>query len=295
MHHEEVHQLDPDGDVELILRNPNAPFAVWDESEDAVVQHLSACDQRLSIKARYASYFLDWFGNMKHVSTFPLELLNIDNPFDVDGFGEPVLCRFLLSSRHLMLASSIFNKQLSGPWKESHKDPVERMRRINTTEWHLDALLILFQIIHGKNSHVPRFVDLEMLSKIATLVDYYDCHEAVQLYGDIWIDGIKDNIPNQCNRELVLWMLVSWVFSKEKIFNQVTRTAILDSKGPVPTLGLPIPQFIIGESRYVRSLLSFKIFLTHYATAQYSDFIAYLSFPKVVKLYFWGHLQKSSL
>lgn len=145
-----------------------------------------------------------------------------------------------------MLASSIFNKKLSGPWKESLKDPVERVRHIETTEWDVDALLILFQIIHGKHSHVPRSVDLEMLAKIATLVDYYDCHEAVQLYGDMWIDGIKNDLLTQCSRELVLWILVSWVFSKENIFNQVTRTAILDSKGPVSTLELPIPQFLTG-------------------------------------------------
>ncbi|KAF4865391.1 hypothetical protein CGCSCA2_v001596 [Colletotrichum siamense] len=222
-----------------------AYLVVWDESEDAVVQHLNACDQRLPIIAKYSSYYLDWFDNAKHVSIFPPELLNIDNPFDMDGFGKPPPCRFLLSSRHLMLASSIFNKKLSGPWKESLKDPVERVRHIETTEWDVDALLILFQIIHGKHSHVPRFVDLEMLAKIATLVDYYDCHEAVQLYGDMWIDGIKNDLPTQCNRELVLWILVSWVFSKENIFNQVTRTAILESKGPVPTLELPIPQFLI--------------------------------------------------
>ncbi|KAL3294011.1 Nuclear pore protein-like protein [Colletotrichum asianum] len=276
MHCEEVHQLDPDGDVELTLRNPNAPFAVWDESEDAVVQHLNACDQKLPILAKYSSYYLDWYDDAKQVSIFPPELLNIDNPFDMDGFGKPLPCRFLLSSRHLMLASSIFNKKLSGPWKESLKDPVERVRRIETTEWDVDALLILFQIIHGKHSHVPRFQPWSTTMIATKLFNY------METYGY----GIKNDLPTQCNRELVLWILVSWVFSKENVFNPVTRTAILDSKGPVPTLELPIPQLLIGMlsfcaqrsnmtqsklreySRYVRSLLSFKAFLTRYGMAQ---------------------------
>ncbi|KAH0437843.1 hypothetical protein CcaCcLH18_03739 [Colletotrichum camelliae] len=42
MRYPATYRLDPDGDVELILRNPDAPFAVWDDSEDAAVQDLSA-------------------------------------------------------------------------------------------------------------------------------------------------------------------------------------------------------------------------------------------------------------
>ncbi|KAE9580331.1 hypothetical protein CGMCC3_g3897 [Colletotrichum fructicola] len=249
MHCEEVHQLDPDGDVELILRNPNAPFAVWDESEDAVVQHLNACDQKLPVIAKYSSYYLDWFDDAKQVSIFPPELLNIDNPFDMDGFGKPPPCRFLLSSRHLMLASSIFNKKLSGPWKESLKDPVERVRHIETTEWDVDALLILFQIIHGKHSHVPRFVDLEMLAKIATLVDYYDCHEAVQLYGDMWIDGIKNDLPTQCNRELVLWILVSWVSQKRTSSTKSREQPFLKAKALFPRSSCPSLNYSSTQSK----------------------------------------------
>ncbi|KAK8075647.1 hypothetical protein PG997_010310 [Apiospora hydei] len=38
-----LHEIDPDGDIKLILRNPNAPFAVWDEdSSDLEIFNSSA-------------------------------------------------------------------------------------------------------------------------------------------------------------------------------------------------------------------------------------------------------------
>ncbi|KAH0423705.1 hypothetical protein CcaCcLH18_12001 [Colletotrichum camelliae] len=125
-------QLDPDGDVELILRNPDAPFAVWDDSEDAAVQDLNAYGPELLISTGstytprlepatptkgYFSLF-KWADRGKdeiQEAAFPEDLLDIDNPFEVDGFGEGLPHKFLLSSRHLILASSVFKKELSGP------------------------------------------------------------------------------------------------------------------------------------------------------------------------------------
>ncbi|KAK2774577.1 hypothetical protein CKAH01_13152 [Colletotrichum kahawae] len=145
-----------------------------------------------------------------------------------------------------MLASPVFKKKLSGPWKESLNDPNSNMRHVETTDWDAHALLILLAILHGRTYQVPQNLDLEMLARIATLVDYYDCREAVQTYGDIWTGHLEESLFQKCNRELVLCIFVSWVFSNETIFNQTTRTATFDAKDPIPTLELPIPQRIIG-------------------------------------------------
>lgn len=147
-----------------------------------------------------------------------------------------------------MLASPVFKKKLSGPWKESLNDQNSNLRHVETTDWDAQALLILLAILHGRTYRVPQDLDLEMLAKVATLVDYYDCREAVQTYGDIWTGDLEGSIPESCNRDLVLSILVSWVFSNETIFNQTTRTATIESKGPMPTLELPIPQRIVGKS-----------------------------------------------
>jgi hypothetical protein len=77
-----------------------------------------------------------------------------------------------------------------------------------------------------------------MLAKIAILVDYYACHEAVYIFSDIWIKGLEGHVAVVCNRELILWLVISWVFRCADIFTAVTRTAVWQSRGPLPILEL---------------------------------------------------------
>ncbi|CAJ2508725.1 Uu.00g137510.m01.CDS01 [Anthostomella pinea] len=42
-------------------------------------------------------------------------------------------------------------------------------------DWDANALSILMYVIHGRHRGVPRSASLELLTKIAVLVDYYKC------------------------------------------------------------------------------------------------------------------------
>lgn len=120
--------------------------------------------------------------------------------------------------------------------------------------WDLDdvldvkAFVVVMNIIHGRNRNVPRAVDLEMLSKIAVVVHYLGCHEAVEVFSSIWIDHLKPSIPDTYCRDLVLWILITSVFRDAELFKSVTHTAILKSDQKIPTLGLPIQAGIICKS-----------------------------------------------
>lgn len=46
---------------------------------------------------------------------------------------------------------------------------------------------------------------------------------------------------------LILWLLVSWVFSQPDIFKTTTRIALPESRGSVQTLNLPIPESVVGK------------------------------------------------
>jgi hypothetical protein len=96
---------------------------------------------------------------------------------------------------------------------------------------------------------MPRRVSLELLAKIAVLVDYYGCYEAVEVFAELWLQELKSQrqLPAHVSRELVLWLCVSWVFGDADTFTSVTSTALQQSQGPLPTLGLPIPERIIGK------------------------------------------------
>ena len=154
-----------------------------------------------------------------------------------------------VSSRHLILASPYFKGALNGPFKEATSVSADGYRHIFADDWDPEAFLILIHIIHGRNRQVPRLVSLELLAKIAALVDYYGCHEAVEVFAELWLLRLKSQseLPSQVGRDLVLWLFISWVFVDADIFKSVTSTVLQNSQGPLATWGLPIPQRIVGK------------------------------------------------
>jgi hypothetical protein len=56
--------------------------------------------------------------------------------------------------------------------------------------------------MHGKHLAIPQTVDLELLANIACVVDYYDCHEAVEPFVG-QIDTARGGRP--CCRAGAVW------------------------------------------------------------------------------------------
>jgi hypothetical protein len=221
------YECDPHGDVILVLRNPDTPFAVWEDVTAPNDDESAPTDN-----------------NPEPTS---IESAERSNPSE-DGLHEPRLIEMRASSRHLILASSYFNRMLNGDWKESNTFQSDGYLRIETSDLDIAAFQILMDIIHGRTRKVPRVVDLEMLAKIAVLVDFYQCLEVVEIWSTMWIDKLESSVPKIYSRDLVLWLCVSWVFQEPQVFYRVTRVATMQSTGPVQTLKLPIPERIIGKS-----------------------------------------------
>lgn len=154
---------------------------------------------------------------------------------------------FRVSSRHLILASPFFKTALSGPWEEANSSSTDGCRRIYAADWDPQAFLILMLTIHGRHRKVPRPISLELLAKTAVLVDYYGCHEAVEVSAKLWLQDLRSQLPVQPGRDLLLWLCASWVFADADVFTSVTSIALRQSKEPLPTLGLPIPQTVLGR------------------------------------------------
>ncbi|KAL2825235.1 hypothetical protein BJY01DRAFT_241588 [Aspergillus pseudoustus] len=175
-----THIVDPDGEVNIILSNANAP--------------LPGIDDEALLPARMRE---------KHSDK---------------------VSRIQVSAKHLILASPVLKTLLTGGWKENvtllEKGSVE----ITAESWDLDALLIVLWIIHGKDSLVSRVITLEMFAKIALIVDYYECSEAMGL---------------------VYWMWISWALRLPEIFKETTSIAMSTSNHPIPHLGFPIPDGVI--------------------------------------------------
>ncbi|KAI1847290.1 hypothetical protein JX265_013989 [Neoarthrinium moseri] len=280
----QTYDIAPDGDVILTLDKPNAPFAVWtedqgildpfplekrrrkrrvnpkilpvSESTEPVLEALSRHEFLTAEPDPNAQLSVEINDNESPVpesvvnSTFAkLELAGEDsNPvptlrLDTGSALKPEI-RFRLSSAHLILASLHFEKMLTGSWQESTLRS-DGQYHIRTEDWDAVALLILMHIIHGRTRGVPRAVDLEMLAKIAVLVDYYECHETVEIIVHVWLAELKWKMPQEYGRDLVLWRFVSWVFSEADLFEHLTEIALKTMTGTLSTISLPIPGMIV--------------------------------------------------
>ncbi|KAJ0103737.1 hypothetical protein J7T55_011007 [Diaporthe amygdali] len=238
-----LHRLDPDDDVLLELRSPCAPFAVWAVSEEATVQDLSACEQVLPA---------DQFAGDVGFEISDLVLHTDDSvPAPKEHQESNDICNEE-PQEALDVECSPVRAELNGPWTEATADSIDGLRHIEASDWDDQALLLLMRVRHGLNREVPRKITLEMLAKIAVLVDYYDCHEAVELAVNMWIDAFKDSRPLDCNRDLPLWLLISSTFRQPETFRSITKTAIQESRAPLPALDLPISQNVIGKSSFTQ-------------------------------------------
>ncbi|KAE8337848.1 hypothetical protein BDV24DRAFT_177204 [Aspergillus arachidicola] len=149
--------------------------------------------------------------------------------------------RIQVSAKHLILASPVFKKILTGGWKESVTYLQKGSVEITAESWDIEALLILLRVIHGQQYHVPRKLTLEMLAKVAVLVDYYDCKESVYIWSTIWVDALEEKIPKTYSRDLLLWLWISCVFQLPAQFKESTSTVMSWSDGWITSLGFPIP------------------------------------------------------
>ncbi|KAF2258087.1 hypothetical protein CC78DRAFT_572744 [Lojkania enalia] len=229
---ETINRIDPNPDTIIILNDPTTEIAVWyDWTKEG--------DDNTGFSSRHSSGESRKDFNPGHGNRDNRRHVLYGLPTDPDRPGHQATgetqkssIQYQVSSRHLMLASPWFKRALMREgWSESNRDADE-------------AFLILMNILHLRNRQVPRTLSLELLAKIAVLIDYYECSEAVEVFSDLWTSRLKKtvDIPNLFTRDLVLWLCVSWVFRMPVQFEQVTRVAITQSIDETfDTLELPIP------------------------------------------------------
>lgn len=283
------YELDPGGDIELVLEKQELEFAWSNDSLECIfltAEHASeACPPDESDYPTLEDGLISALENHAEESTeepveenpIPDNVLSADDPApennsdedqptpdevlpedekpakednpgcnNVQSNGQPNMVRLRVSSRHLILASPVFRKMLEGPWMESHACHGP-LREISVGQWDLEAFIIVLDIIHGHHRLVPRSLSVEMLAKVAIIVNYYDCVEVVEVFSDSWLRSLRKNLPKSHGRESTLGLLVSWVFSAFVIFEKMTELAVRNSNSLIKVADLPIPGEILGR------------------------------------------------
>lgn len=150
----------------------------------------------------------------------------------------------LVSGKHLELASNVFKTMLTGPFIEGSADS-SGLRRITASDWDHRALKIVLAIMHGYHRDVPRSIDFYLLVKVALIVNYYDCLESVEVYTDIWLKDFEHNLPRTYGRDCILYLFLSWVFSKPEMFQRMAHLAMRHSQKLIEAEDFPIPAVIL--------------------------------------------------
>ncbi|SPJ83767.1 uncharacterized protein FTOL_10283 [Fusarium torulosum] len=168
--------------------------------------------------------------------------------------------RILVSGKHLELASPYFKKMFSGPYTEARADH-SGLRRVTATDWDPEAFNIVLTIMHGYHRDVPKSLGLETLAKLAMIVDYYECHETIELHAGIWLERLKSEVPTVYGRDCVLYMFVSWVFSQQDMFAKMTQLALKFSRKLIDAGDIPIPldllkQIDLARQSYLETVFS---------------------------------------
>ncbi|RAK98958.1 uncharacterized protein BO80DRAFT_411675 [Aspergillus ibericus CBS 121593] len=222
--------IDPDGEVTIILKNPNAPFAVWDEDPEVEPSTPKNGEEET---------------NEEHEQSGDIEPNGATPGDNKKSDGEKVI-RVQVSAKHLMLPSPGLRRLITGG-KEGRSPKKIRPKEIVTDRWNTKAFLLLLNILHCRHSEVPRKLSLDILARLAEIVDHYDCTEALGCYPEMWMNLLEAVRPTEYSRDLILWIWVSWVFHLPRQLAEATLIAIWESNGPVADLGLPIPTELIDH------------------------------------------------
>lgn len=264
-----IHKIDPNADTVIILKNPLVHFAVWNypdvEEPDA---EEPARDSEPNIEEPTMAELPTEEGPAEEPAEepagteFSTQEPSVEDPAaEETALEEPVVepntsevstheeeIHYHVSSSHLRLVSPKFKSMLSrGNWKEGIPNENDGRYYILAEDWDGEAFLIFLNVLHLRNRQVPRSVSLVMLAKIAVLVDYYNCAEAVELSTEMWVKDLKNTtpIPSKRCRNLMLWMCTAWVLRLPQEFAQTTTVAIKQSKqDELSTLDLPITGFV---------------------------------------------------
>ncbi|KAF5608657.1 hypothetical protein FPANT_417 [Fusarium pseudoanthophilum] len=162
---------------------------------------------------------------------------------------------FLCSQKHLILASRRASKLFSSAFKEASKQDDGLYHWNFGDVFDVQAFEVVLKIIHGKARGVPQKIELDLLSKIASIVDDLECYDAFSFCAERWLmifHALFYELPERMDKTLAQHILVSFVFADKGIFQRCIQRAARYTCEGMPTFDLPIRADIprrIEESR----------------------------------------------
>lgn len=241
-----LYEVDPEADTLLIVPHPSTPFAPWSKEPSETTTPTTQSPSAPS----------DVYAGILRGTSRP--------PNIYASIASAPELRVKVSSQHLILASKHFRTRFRyhPPHEQPSTDTSDGRTHITLSPgYDPHAIMTIMDIVHGRGRRVPRALpDVDALAKIAVVVDAFKFHDAVEVYAERWFADLL-SLSSRSNkgldeaaleaagdRELVLWIYVSYVFRQAEVFKAATRIAVLRSEGPIPSLGLAVREGVISET-----------------------------------------------
>lgn len=112
-------------------------------------------------------------------------------------------------------------------------------------------------IIHGRYKIVPRTIDLELLTAIATLADKYQASGIFDLILPTWLEPLELYQPTSYDPRVGRWIYISWVFGLEPMFTRMTEFMIrqmTDNIDEESVKFVQLPTSLLGQSKSIDTL-----------------------------------------
>ncbi|EMC97236.1 hypothetical protein BAUCODRAFT_51931, partial [Baudoinia panamericana UAMH 10762] len=122
------------------------------------------------------------------------------------------------------------------------------------------AMHILLNVIHGWTRRVPRQLDIQILTQVASLIDKYELHETTEIFTDMWFEAVRPALLQDHHQNLASRVFICWILQKPSEFNILTRKAILETDCGLENDGAPIPYWITSDIQSRREDIFMKVF-----------------------------------
>ena len=174
-----------------------------------------------------------------------------------DNRQTPTDVQLQVSSHVLCSASKVFASML-GPSSQfaeavALRDPTRKAPHVIKLEDAPEAMEIVMNAVHHRNSLVPRKLEFQDMVLVAEICDKYDLYQALYFVITAWKEGIalKDHTADMLDK-----LSLAWVFRYEEVVSESTRLILLDGvcdeDGALiyagKSLADALPEALTGES-----------------------------------------------
>lgn len=139
---------------------------------------------------------------------------------------------------------------LSGLWKETIDLATEGHIRFEIKKWNLQPFLIFLQVMHGRPE--PKSLDVDTITEVALLVDYYQCLAEFRRAMRAWLKEVKKTLsPSYETYMKCLW--VCWQLRRSSDFRHFSNLAVYFADDLIEGEGLPFHPVVLGMTPPLRS------------------------------------------